>query len=160
MKLKIPISLSLAAAVVLFAAHQPVAHADDETRALIGGLIGGIILGSAIDDGQHHVEVGYGHRRHHRHYDGCGCGGHYEWITVRVWVPGGWSFRYDDCGNRYRVRTHGHYIHKKKRVWVSHGHRDHGRYDHGYRDYGRRHYGRRDYDRGDTRERSKSRHRY
>lgn len=155
MKLKTPLTIVLAAALAVFATQQPAVHADDETRALIGGLIGGIILGSAIDDGHRHVEVGYGHRGHHRHYDGCGCGGHYKWITVKVWVPGGWSFRYDDCGNRYRVRTHGHYIYKKKRIWVSYSHRDHG-----YRDYGRYDRRHRDYDRCDTRDRGKSRHRF
>lgn len=146
MKKTAAIVLILAAAI----AAAPLAHAGDKERALIGGLIGGIIIGSALDNDRHHSHTRVVVRDSHRHHDRCGCSGHYEWVSTRIWIPVNYVTTYDSCGRRIRVREGGHYTYRKERVWVAdHGHgrgrdriyysdRDdrydrHDRYDRGYR---------------------------
>ncbi|MBE2214739.1 MAG: hypothetical protein IAE82_12780 [Opitutaceae bacterium] len=105
-----------------FAGHHHHDHDDDEVIAAIGGFIGGVIVGSAITNGapppppSARVEVSYGNHggRH----------GHWEWRTVRVWVPGRWAYVDRDCGRPRRVWIEGYHDRRRERVWVSH-HHDH-----------------------------------
>ncbi len=125
MKTKI-IALSLAAATALAFTPKP-AVAGDKEIALVGGLIGGLIIGSAIAD--HHddtrvvVASGYGHRDRPS--------GYWKHVETRVWVPGYW------VTERHRGRIHrhfvnGHYEIRTDRVWVSYDRRDHRDYNRGY----------------------------
>lgn len=92
---------------------------DDEVIAAIGGFIGGVIVGSAINNGAPpppppaRVEVSYGHSPSHRH-------GHWEWRTVRVWVPGYWAWADRDCGRPRKVWVDGYYDRRRERVWIAH----------------------------------------
>jgi hypothetical protein len=135
MKTKI-IALSLIAATA-FAFAPKTALAGDKELAVVGGLIGGLIIGSAIadHDDDTRVVVAAGHRydRHHRD------DGYWKRVEVRVWVPGYW------VTERHRGRTHRHYVDghyeiRTDRVWVSydrHHRRDHRGYGHDYDRYDR-----------------------
>ena len=116
-----PIIAIIAIAAFAFA-NQPSAQADDKTRAIIGGVIGGIIIGKALEKDHHsHVEVGIHSSSGHRGQ------GYYKWVSVRVWVPGSYHYHYDDCGHRYKVWSRGYYTTERRKVWVSesrHGHHD------------------------------------
>ena len=121
------------------------AKADREGRALVGGLIGGLIIGSILDDDHHHRRTTVHHRSSHR-YDSCGCNGHHDYISVKTWINGRWLVHYDNCENRVRNWHSGYYSYTKRRVWVPHNRgchyyngTSHGRYD--YRSD--RHHGRR-----------------
>ncbi|MEM9157816.1 MAG: hypothetical protein AAGB46_02110 [Verrucomicrobiota bacterium] len=119
--------ITIVVVAALAFANQPSAQADDKTRAIIGGVIGGMIIGAALDnDKRHHrhVEVRHTTHRHVGHYDD----GYYKWVTVRVWVPGKYHYRYDDCGRRYKVWSRGYYDNERKKVWVSYNSRR-GHYD-------------------------------
>lgn len=136
------IALSLAAATAFAFTPKP-ALAGDKELAVVGGLIGGLIIASAIND--HHddtrvvVTSGYHHRDRDRDRDD----GYWKRVEVRVWVPGYW------VSERRHGRTHRYYVEgryecRTDRVWVSydrHDRRDDRRdYDRGYghdRDYRR-----------------------
>lgn len=155
--MKITSSITLIAlAAALFAPSH--AKAGDKEKALIGGLIGGIIIASALDNNDTSISVGYSN-----HY---GRHGHWEWVSVRTWVPGYHERRRDHCGNLVRVWVSGHYTFVKQKVWVDGGHRSgHYGYRDGHRDHGHGDYrddrrrrdryddDRRDHDRGDDRRR-------
>lgn len=137
------------ASIALFAATVALlppnaARADDETRALIGGLIGGIVIGSALSDHTDtHVSVGYGRRGHHRSH------GYWTWTTVKQWVPGYYERSCDRYGRTRKVWISGHYTYVKEKVWVESRSRGGSRYDrYGSHDrrsrYGDRHDHRRD----------------
>jgi len=118
-------------------APQTAAARDGEVLAALGGFIGGVIVGSHIDDGHLHTSVSY---RHVDRYRGTrvvvetGRGphrGYWKVVSVRTWVPGHWVVRRDEYGRRIRYFERGHYEHRRERVWVAAG-RDRrfgGRYD-------------------------------
>lgn len=116
-------------------APQSAEAKDSDVLAALGGFIGGVIVGSQIDDGHVHTRVSYRHHgRHHDTrvvvHDGYGHrNGYWKWVTVRTWVPGHWVVRFDDCGRRVRYFERGHYIHRKERVWISARHDRRGRWD-------------------------------
>lgn len=99
-------------------------HHDHEALAALGGFIGGVIVGSAIDHDRPpspppvcviprheiggRVVIASGHRPH----------GYWDWVTVRVWVPGRWVQSWDRHGHRVRFFQAGHYEHRRERVWV------------------------------------------
>lgn len=119
----------------------PRAEAKDNTGAIVGGIVGGIIIGSILsDDDGYSASVSVGYDSRHGSY------GHWEWTSVRTWVPGYHERRYDACGNRYRAWVPGHYTFVRQRVWVADRHvsRHHGhhydRYDRYDRRDGRRHH--------------------
>lgn len=114
--MKLASTITLLAAIA-FAFEPTTAKADDEGAALVGGLIGGIIIGSILDDDRHkhhHVSYSYGrpHRGHHN-------SGYYKWVRVKIWVPGRYVYSCDEYGNRYRTWHRGHYTYNKRKVWVS-----------------------------------------
>ena len=57
--------IALAAILALTLAPRPAAALGDKEAAILGGLIGGVIIGAAIDDAldhDNHVSVSYSHR--------------------------------------------------------------------------------------------------
>lgn len=143
--------LTLLALVAAFATPNTAKAGDDE-KALIGGLIGGLIIGAAIADNDHHTSIEVGYHGSSRHHDG-----YWTWTTRKHWVPGYYERRRDHCGNRVKVWVSGHYTVVREKVWVSErdrhysrGHYDSSRHDH-YRDNDHRRGGHRDRD--DRRER-------
>jgi len=85
---------------------------------VVGGLIGGLIIASALND----------------HYDArtvvvndrCD-DGYWKSVEVRVWVPGGWVIERGHHGRSYRRYVEGHYECRTNRVWVAYDRHD--RYD-------------------------------
>lgn len=121
-------AIALTAATALSFAPKP-AYAGDKEWAAVGGLIGGLIIGSAISEARHHdaprtttVIV--------RDNDRCD-DGYWREVQVRTWVDGCWETRYD-CGRRVRIFTPGHYVYRTDRVWVSCDRHDHRHVSYGY----------------------------
>jgi hypothetical protein len=92
---------------------------DDEIIAAIGGFVGGMIVGAAINGhvpppppAPVAVAVSYGHGHHHP--------GDWRWQTVRVWVPGRWAYVHSECNRPRRVWIDGYYDVRRERVWVAH----------------------------------------
>src|SRR5690349_18479422 len=100
-------ALTLAAATAFAFTPKP-AKAGDKELAVVGGLIGGLIIGSAIAD-SHHSD--YDHRsatvvvdgRRDDRYDGRyddrydrydrydrNDRGYWKTVSVKIWVPGCW----------------------------------------------------------------------
>jgi hypothetical protein len=116
-------ALALAAATALSLAPKP-ATAGDKELAIVGGLIGGLIIAAAISDNHHDVYpvhgsavIVAGSNNHHAH-------GYWKSVSVRVWVPGCWVSERGHHGRTYRRYREGHYEYRTDRVWVSHGSRD------------------------------------
>lgn len=108
----------------------------DRALAAIGGFIGGVLIASAAHD--HHDRTPahaycefdtcrdryvVSHRHDYgRHND---YGPRREWVTVKVWVPGHYVVRYDDCGRRVRHYVRGRYEYRREYVIVD-NHRGRG----------------------------------
>lgn len=137
---------SLLAAAVMIVAPRP-AYAGDKGLAILGGVIGGLIIADALDgDSNHHTSFSVGHRN-----------GYWRNAPYDVWIEGCWvvSNRHHRHPTRYYVA--GHYETRVRKVWVSHqsrdrhySHRDR-RDDRRYSHHTRRH---------DNRRRDSRRHRY
>ena len=111
---------SVALAVGTLIGTPAPAKADDgEVLAAIGGFIGGVIVGSHSRDVEYLPPAPRSHfgvsvvvdSRHGR-------SGHWEYVSMRTWVPGRWLVRFDDCGRRVRTFERGHYEVRRERVWV------------------------------------------
>lgn len=126
--MKTKITALALALVTLFALATPKTAKANDTGAILGGFIGGVIVGSAIAD--HHrgpdtvvVEAGYRHEAPR---------GYWRNVTTRVWVPGFWTMERDHWGRPYRRYVEGHYELRTERVWVATN--DYGHHhDRGYR---------------------------
>jgi hypothetical protein len=120
-------------AVTAFSLVPKPAQAGDKERALVGGLIGGLIIGAAINESRHSAEprtTVIVHDRDDRCDDRAG---YWKNVEVRVWVPGYWIVeRRHGC--EYRRYVSGHYECRTDRVWVAYDCHDR-RSDR--RDYGR-----------------------
>lgn len=133
------LSLLAAGAVALAPASAQASHrGGDEAAAAIGGFIGGLIVGSVLHDAPRHDRAVFVSHRHDFRRDDCG--GYWRNVTVRHWVPGYWTTRYD-CGRRISVFVPGRWEHRTERVWVSTGPYDrydrYDRHDRPGRGYGR-----------------------
>lgn len=126
-------ALTLAAATVFAFTPKP-AVAGDKELAIVGGLIGGIIIASALNDDCDDTRVVVA--SHHRHdHDRCD-DGYWKRVEVRVWVPGTWVTERRH-GHAHRYYIEGHYEYRTNRVWVAYDRHDrHDRRDIG-RGYGR-----------------------
>ncbi len=126
MKTKIT-ALALIAATAVSFAPTPV-KAGDKEWALVGGLVGGILIGSAINESRHSAD--YPARTTtvivNDRDDRCD-DGYWKDVSVRVWVPGCWVIERGHHGRSYRRYIDGHYEFRTNRVWVSFDH--HNRYD-------------------------------
>lgn len=137
-----------ASAVALFTLTPRPAHAIGDTEAaILGGVLGGAIIGlaidSALDDNHHYVEVDHSYRHdygHRRHGPSCGCNrcrpsrdrhydrgydrhhnsGYWTYRSVKHWVPKRVWYSYDNCGRRVRHYQRGYWSWRKEKVWVSH----------------------------------------
>ena len=113
-------ALTLAAATAFAFTAKP-AVAGDKELAVIGGLVGGLIIASALNDHNHDrtVVVSAGYRPGRAE-------GYWKTVEVRTWVPGYWvSERRHGRIHRYFVA--GHYECRTDRVWVAYNRYD--RYD-------------------------------
>ena len=145
MKTKIT-ALALSAVTALSLMPQP-AKAGDKEWALVGGLVGGLIIGSALNDSHRAdyptrsttVIVNDRNDRCADRDERCD-DGYWREVSVRVWVPGCWVVeraRYSH-GCEYRRYVGGHYEFRTDRVWVAYENRGrHDRHDDRRSDYGR-----------------------
>ncbi|MBI2518334.1 MAG: hypothetical protein HYV95_15750 [Opitutae bacterium] len=115
------------------------AFASDKEWAAVGGFLGGLIVGTAINDSHHDsyprrtttvIVNGRGDRCDDRPE------GYWKNVTVRVWVSGCWIEERGRHGNCYRRYVEGHYEFRTDRVWVSFNRHNHLDYDQ-YGDYDR-----------------------
>lgn len=110
-------------AVTAFALAPKPAKAGDKELAVVGGLIGGLIIGSAIADSRHsdysHTTVVYDRDGRYDRDEG-----YWKTVTVKVWVPGGWVIERSRYGRDYRRYIDGHYTYRTDRVWVSYDRHD------------------------------------
>jgi hypothetical protein len=130
-------ALALVAASAFSLAPKP-AQAGDKELAVVGGLIGGLIIGSAISDSRHEADYPratvvvdgrndrYDDYRDHRD-------GYWKIVSVKVWVPGTWVIERSRYGHEIRRYVGGHYTYRNDRIWVSYDRGDR----HDRRDYGR-----------------------
>ena len=121
-------ALTLAAATAFAFAPKP-AVASDKGLAVVGGIVGGLIIASALSD---HSDVDF-----HRTVvvnDRCN-DGYWKTVEVRTWVPGYWLVERGHHGRSYRSFVEGHYECRTDRVWVAYNRydrRDDRRDDRGY----------------------------
>ena len=129
---------TLLTAALLVGLNATPAHADDEALAAFGGFVVGMITGAIIENNSDHhhatVDISYGHPvdyrgprcgKHNRHDCRACHKGHWTTQRYKVWVPGHWSYVYNDCGRRVRVWKSGYHTYRTKRVWVARHHRGH-----------------------------------
>lgn len=127
---------ALCVAAAAFAFTPKPAVAGDKEAAIVGGLIGGLIIGAAIADavdGDTHVVFA-----NHRYADRCD-DGYWRTVDVRTWVPGYWVTERRH-GRTHRYYVEGHYEIRTRRVWVAYDRYDrrdrydrHDRYGHDHR---------------------------
>lgn len=125
MKTKIT-ALALIAATAFAFAPKP-AQAGDKELAVVGGLIGGLIIGSAIADSRHDDRTTIVVSDHDYRYDGRhdrNDRGYWKPVSVKVWVPGRWVIERSRYGRDHRYYVQGHYTYRTDRVWVSYDRRD------------------------------------
>ncbi len=131
-------ALALSAATALSLMPQP-AKAGDKEWALVGGLVGGLIIGSAINDSRHSADC-YPTRATtvivNDRNDRCD-DGYWKEVSVKIWVPGGWVIERNYYGHEYRRYVDGHYAYRTDRVWVAYDRRDRRDRDDRHMDYGR-----------------------
>lgn len=119
----------LTLAATAFAFTPKSAEAGNKEAALVGGLIGGILIGAALADSHSHdahvVVAGHGPRYHDD--------GYWKNVEVRTWVPGYWVTERRH-GRTHRYYVEGHYEVRTERVWVAYDrhHRPDHRYSYGY----------------------------
>jgi hypothetical protein len=140
-------ALALTAATALSFTPQS-ALAGDKEWAAVGGFLGGLIVGSVINDHDH--DRGYRTSRtviidrdrhggcNDRCDDRCEHRGYWKSVEIRTWVPDCWETRYER-GRRVRIFIPGHYECRTDRVWVAYDRHDRhdrygrsGRYGRGY----------------------------
>lgn len=126
-------TLALVTVTALSLAPRP-AVANDKGLAIVGGFIGGLIVGSAINDNHHdrnntRTTVIIKDRPEHRRESG-----YWQEVRTRVWVSGYWIVERRP-GRDYRRYVPGHYEHRTDRRWVSYDRSDRDdRHDHHDRD--------------------------
>lgn len=110
-------AIALLSAAILSLAPTP-AIAGSKEKALIGGLIGGLILGHAISESYHSSSppergpvVVYDSRSGNRT-------GYWMETRVQIWVPGCWitTYTHNRPSRRYVA---GHHEYRTERVWVT-----------------------------------------
>jgi len=113
-------ALTLAAATAFAFTPKP-AVASDKGLAVVGGLIGGLVIASALNDDCDTRTVVVNDR--------CD-DGYWRTVEVRVWVPAGWVYERSPHGGYRRVYVAGHHECRSDRVWVAYDrHGRHDRYD-------------------------------
>ncbi|MCH6258837.1 hypothetical protein MLD52_19925 [Puniceicoccaceae bacterium K14] len=128
---------TFAIAIAFIFSTQSIAKADRSDRALIGGIIGGVVIASILDDDCHDGRSKASYHKHHRNDSHRG---YYKRVSYRTWVPGHWSIRYDNCGQKRKTYVRGHYEQTYKKVWVSSSRKD----DYNNKNYYRERKGERD----------------
>lgn len=120
-------TVSLLAATALLFAPKP-AVAGDKELAAIGGFIGGLIIGSQINNDRHHGRVVVEPACPPPAPVVIHTGGYWDYRPVRVWVAPRWIVVYDSCNRPVRRYVAGHYETRRERVWVAQ-HRGYDRHD-------------------------------
>jgi hypothetical protein len=131
MKTKFILALALAgSALVPESAHARRNH-DAAIAIGIGSFIGGVIVGTHINQDRHHpAPVVYCPPEPQVvvvNTPSCPpppCpppppSGYWQTVQTRVFVPARWIYTTDDCGRRTRVYQLGYYTYQSERVWVS-----------------------------------------
>ena len=133
-------ALALIAVTALSLAPKP-AQASDKGLAVVGGIIGGLIIGAALNENSHYE--GYPARATtvivNDRDDRCD-EGHWKDVSVKFWVPGCWIVERSRYGREVRSYVSGHYGYRTDRVWVAYGRHD--RHDRDNRDDRHMDYGR------------------
>ena len=118
MKTKIT-ALALIAATALSLAPKP-AQASDKGLAVLGGIIGGVIIASALNDNH------YDTRGTTVVYNNDRCDdGYWRDVSVNVWVPACYVVERGNYGRSSRRYVVGHYECRNNRVWVASNRNDH-----------------------------------
>jgi hypothetical protein len=134
-------ALALVAVTALSLAPKP-AQASDKGLAVVGGLIGGLIIGAALNENGHYADCPprattvIVDDRDSRCDDG-----YWKDVSVKVWVPGSWIIERSRYGREMRTYVSGHYSYRTDRVWVAYDRHDRRDYRDG-RDDRRMDYGR------------------
>ncbi len=117
-------ALALIAVTALSLAPKP-AQASDKGLAVIGGLIGGIIIGAALNENSHYSD--YSPRSTtvivNDRDDRCN-EGYWTDVSVKVWVPGHWVIERSHRGCEMRSYVSGFYTYRTDRVWVAYERRN------------------------------------
>jgi hypothetical protein len=131
-------ALTLAVATAFAFTPKPAIAGDKET-ALLGGLVGGIILGVVLAEASDYdTRVVYASHSHRYHDDDRCDDGYWKRIEVRTWVPGYWVTERRH-GRTHRYYVEGYYEIRTDRVWVAYDrHHRHDRRDYGYNRHDRR----------------------
>ena len=104
-------ALTLAAATAFAFTAKP-AVANDKGLAVVGGIVGGLIIASALSDHyDHDARVVVVNDRPDE--------GYWKTVEVRTWVPGYWLVERGHHGRSYRSYVEGHYECRTDRVWVA-----------------------------------------
>lgn len=119
--MKTKITAFALALFTLAAVATPKTAKANDTGAILGGFIGGVIVASALNDHHHETVIV-------RDSDRCEePRGYWREVAVRVWVPGCWVVERDDWGRHCRRYVEGHYEMRRDRVWVAYN--NYERYD-------------------------------
>ena len=125
---------SLLAAAVMIVAPRP-AYAGDKGLAILGGILGGLIIADALDGDSHHHTSDHVSSRD----------GYWRDVPYDVWIEGRWIVN----SHHHRRYVAGHYETRVRKIWIAHHSRDrlysnrHHRDDRRYSHRDRRHDNRR-----------------
>ena len=143
------IALTLAAATTFAFTPKP-AVAGDKGLAVLGGIVGGLIIGAAIADSHNDYAPLYASTDYPPEPVYV-ADGYWSTTTVNVWVPGVWIVERDYYGRGCRRYVAAHYERRNDRVWVTYNRYERHDYRHD-REIGRG-YGYDRYDRHDHHDR-------
>lgn len=126
--------IAFTALALLTLAPRPAIALGDKEAAILGGIIGGLIIGAAIDDARDHHD--YDRRvtvRSHSAYDdrrgsvyergnshvSHQSSGYWTYRTVKVWIPKRVTYTRDYCGRSVKQYERGRYEYRREKVWIS-----------------------------------------
>ncbi len=118
-------ALALITVGALSLAPKPAA-AHDKGLAIVGGFLGGLIVGSAINDNRVYAPAApmmvVDDRGDYYPNDG-----YWKEVAVKIWMPGCWIVERNHHGRDHQRYVGGHYEYRTNRAWVAHDR--HGRHD-------------------------------
>ena len=126
MKTKFILAFALAGSALVPESAHARRNNDAAIAIGIGSFIGGVIIGSHINQDRHcpaPEPVVYCPPPAPVVIVSQPCpppppSGYWQTVQSRVWVPARWIYTTDDCGRRTRVYQQGYYTMQTERVWV------------------------------------------